>query len=299
MIGGVILDQGDVGVAGLLEVGVGRGQPDVGIAGSLDVVRHQPDVGVAGELAAGLHADDHGARAGHRVGRHREIVEQDVVVGAGVRGRACSAAGRLQGREVHRLVRQVGLGRAELELGEVEVFEVLVAAGGGDFQVREPQLGVAAQAAAAGQFVDVHDPEPPGAAIEERADLAVLRLALELLGSSCPGRGLLLPECKIEPWRWSSRSRSADGGRGWVDSRRAGDRDVASRQASGLRIIESSAEPAIDHRLDGGRLRRLVVIVLQLQVPLILTGCFELDRTLGIGGIDTVDGESPALVSIR
>ena len=88
MIGRVVLDQGHVRVAGLLEVGVGRGEANVGVAGPLDVVGHEPDVGVAGELAAGLHADDHRARAGHRVGGNREVVEQDVVLGAALRDRA-------------------------------------------------------------------------------------------------------------------------------------------------------------------------------------------------------------------
>ena len=37
--------------------------------------------------------------------------------------------------------------------------------------------------AAAGQLVDVDDAEPPRAAVEERADLALLRLGLEVLGT--------------------------------------------------------------------------------------------------------------------
>ena len=124
VIGRVFLDQSDVRVAGLLEVGIGRGEANVGVAGPLHVVGHEPDVGVAGQLAGGLHADDHRARAGHRIGRNREVVEEDVVVGAGFRNRLLAALGLVRGN-VHRLGREVGLGHAKLKLGEVEVLDVL------------------------------------------------------------------------------------------------------------------------------------------------------------------------------
>src|SRR5271166_3958970 len=50
-----------------------------------------------------------------------------------------------------------------------------------------------------------------------------------------------------------------------------------------------------DHRLDRGGLWRLIIVVLQLQVPLILTCTLQLHRALGIGGIKAVDRERVAL----
>src|SRR5208282_1967232 len=94
VIGGVILDQGDVRVAGLFQVGVGRGETDIRVARSLDIVRDEADVGVAGQLAAGLHADDYRARPGHRAGGDREVIEQNVLFGGRVRDGSLAAGGR-------------------------------------------------------------------------------------------------------------------------------------------------------------------------------------------------------------
>ena len=167
MIGGVVLDERDVRVARLSEVGLGRGQPDVGVARALDIVR---------------------APAGRRSRSGSlppdcmpMITELEPVTGLGGSDRSssrmsCSAEESVVGRspratcrEIHRLAGQVGLGDAELELGEVEILDFSPPAGG-HFQVGEAQLGVAAQPAPAGQLVDVNHPEPPGAAVKEGAD---------------------------------------------------------------------------------------------------------------------------------
>ena len=95
----------------------------------------------------------------------------------------------LHGREVHRLVGEVGLGDSELELGEVKVFKVFAPAGGGDFQVREMELGVASQATPAGQLIDIDDAEPPGSTIKKSANLAMLRLGLEVFGAQAQNPG--------------------------------------------------------------------------------------------------------------
>ena len=122
MIDRVVLDQGHVGVAGRLE-SRGRARPGgrrSRSAGSGHVVGDEADVGVAGQLAARLHADDHRARSRSPdwvAARGRR---------AGCRGRSSpprwASRPEPSWREVHRLVGEVGLGDAELELGEVEVF---------------------------------------------------------------------------------------------------------------------------------------------------------------------------------
>ena len=98
---------------------------------------------------------------------------------------------------------------AQLELGQVDL---VAAAGVGhlEFEVRERQLGVAAQASATSELVDVGDPELPGAAVHERADLAVLGLRASGPRGPCPGRGRPLRGCRTEPSTCSSRSSRAD-----------------------------------------------------------------------------------------
>ncbi len=63
-----------------------------------------------------------------------------------------------------RLRTEVRVGHTEVELGEVEVIPKL-RLGDGDIEVGEPQLGIAAEASAAGQLININDAEPPRATI--------------------------------------------------------------------------------------------------------------------------------------
>src|SRR5271165_2227975 len=96
---------------------------------------------------------------------------------------------------------------------------------------------------AAGQLVDVNHPEPPGAAIEERADLAVLSLGLELLGTHAQDAGGFFQCIKLSHGcspRGQNRPVAAV-----VESiqGRQETANYSTRQAGGLQVIASSAEP--------------------------------------------------------
>src|SRR5271165_4898308 len=90
---------------------------------------------------------------------------------------------------------------------------------------------------------------------------------------------------RIGRWRpWWSRFK---GGRRPRTTARA--RQAVSR-LSRHRLSQSP-----DHRVDRRGLWRLIIVVLQLQVPLILTCRLQLHRALGLGRIETVNREGVAL----
>ena len=72
---------------------------------------------------------------------------------------------------------------------------------GGQIEVGEAQLGVASQAAAARELVDVDDAEPPGAAVQERSHFARLSLGLEFLGAHPQNAGGLFQRIKLSHGR--------------------------------------------------------------------------------------------------
>src|SRR5262245_40200463 len=70
--------------------------------------------------------------------------------------------------------------------------------------------------------------------------------------------------------------------------------NTRSGEASGPRLSRRWRQ-RLDRGFDRGRLWRLIIVKLQFELPLILTGGLELERSLLIGRIDTVDRKCPAL----
>ena len=265
---------------GGLAVGVGRGEPDVGVAGPLDVVGDEPDVGVARQLAGRLHADDDRARARHRVGRH-------------ARGRrtGCRARSRPPDRLAGRLVEMsiVSAPRSGLatpswnsERSRSSTFSPPGRRG-----LRGPRAAARRRCPARGGGPARRCRRPGTATMPPSRNARISRCCALVLSSSglIPRtRAASSRRVETEPWTWSSRSRSAGawpwlGRFKWLETAIPTCVSRTVSGSSGRRLGQR-----LDGRLDRGGLRRLIIIVLQLQVPLVLPGGLELDRALGIGG---------------
>ena len=236
MIGRVFLDQGDVRVARLLQAR--RRELHVGIARPANRVGHEPHVGIARPAARGGRPDDDRARTGDRVRRHGEVVEQDVVIGAGVCRLLPPAFVDLG--DMRRFRPEIGLGDAQLELGEIQLFQLAGALlPAGHLEVGEPQLGVAAQAAPAGQLIDVDNAEPPRAAVQERSHLARLSLGLEFLGAHPQNAGGFFQRIKLSHGR---APRGRDRRHCSRFSSILSGKETATRHVCGLRFIRAERE---------------------------------------------------------
>ena len=137
-------------------------------------------------------------------------------------------------RDMGRLRAQIGLGDAQVELGKVELFQLAGALAGGYLEVGETQLGVASQAAAARQLVDVDDAEPPRTAVQERSHLARLSLGLEFLGTHPQNAGGFFQRIKLSHGR---APRGRDRPQSQPIQFDSHGKETATRHVCGLRFI--------------------------------------------------------------